>query len=143
APEEEPRNDPSRPAEPPPPARTDASEGEPSTGDRSAARHSATVAAGTERRHVALVLVIDTAGNRGDTDGGRLRTRLHPPLRSAFETASRLEEGDELGVVTFHGSAVEAVPLAPLPPRAELQRLLGRIRAGGSTSLSAGLKTAK
>ena len=93
------------------------------------------IEAEVERRQVALVLVIDRSGSM-DTSVRGIATRMDFAKRAAFETALRLESGDELGVVAFGVRAYEVLPLGPVPGEVELQRELEALRAlDGETNL--------
>lgn len=81
-----------------------------------------------ERRQVALVLVIDRSSSM-DTSVRGIATRMDFAKRAAFETALRLEPGDELGVVAFGVRAYEVLPLGPVPGEEQVQRELEALRA--------------
>ncbi len=81
-----------------------------------------------ERRQVALVLVIDRSSSMGTSVRG-IATRMDFAKRAAFETALRLEPGDELGVLAFGVRAYEVLPLGRVPDEADVQRELEALRA--------------
>jgi hypothetical protein len=75
-----------------------------------------------------LVLVVDRSSSMNTSVRG-IATRMDFAKRAAFETALRLEPGDELGVLAFGVRAYEVLPLGPVPEEAIVQRELEALRA--------------
>ncbi len=92
----------------------------------------------TVRYATDVVMVLDVSGSMG-SDGkiGALRASL-------ARFVSTLDPDDRMAIVTFESNAHVALPLTRVgDARETILRAIGRIDAGGSTNLHAGLSTAE
>lgn len=75
----------------------------------------------TERRNIAVVLVVDRSGSMG-LEVQRGRNRMSYAKTSALRTAEALLEGDEVGIVSF-GSQGRARVELPMTPATDTERI--------------------
>lgn len=144
------------PPEPPPdkPPQPPPSPPRPPQGDTSAARPDPGPIKEVDRHSVAMVLLVDRSGSMGAPIGGIVvpgllpgerPTRMSMAKTSARQTASALEAGDQIGIVTFgnKGAGRVELPLVDVTDRVRVQQGIDKLaHAAEQTFLLAGLQQA-
>lgn len=98
--------------------------------------------AASQKRPVAVTLVVDTSGSMNDSIG-KGRTKLDA-LKSAAKTFvnSFDETKDALSLVTFNESATASYPLAKPFSKADLSKVIDGLNANGKTNTDSGMTLA-
>ncbi|MBN2799379.1 MAG: VWA domain-containing protein [Deltaproteobacteria bacterium] len=89
-----------------------------------------------QRKPVHLTFLIDTSGSMQSAD------KLELVKRSLIMLTEELQDGDTVAIATYAGNTSIALPPTPISHRAEIERALQRLTAGGSTAMSSGIDLA-
>lgn len=87
-----------------------------------------------------MLLVLDQSGSMGDMAGGQ--TKLQLAQEAALRAVSLLSPGDLVGVIAFESSPVWVVPLQRAENQAIIRTQIGRLQAGGGTTIAPALEEA-
>jgi len=90
---------------------------------------------------IAICLVVDKSGSMGMTESGGVQ-KIEIAKEACRLVVELLDETDQIGVVGFDFAGQWLVPLQHLNNKRELVGMIGSLRAGGGTSVYAGMEQA-